>query len=560
VRRFAFIAVLLCACSWQERVALLELNDITPELLEPGARLRIDGRGFPSGGLGRARVTGTLRAPGRAAERIDVSLPVQAESGDALSIDGDALFEALGARGTFEGSVEVAFDAKRARAALTGARALRLDLVGEMSSGQQALRASAQRVLEHAGLVIEGDVGTHEGIAIAAVEPDSAADLAGMIAGDVIAVASGVRVHGLSDLAPPPLTRELPLELRREGASELIALRLPIERAAAHSAWPLTRLSVLLCFALSLPLLLGGAPRALRKLLARVRLARPATLGIFGARLPVTTRRIGLALLVSLAGVLLVCFEPAGFLSVRSITLYLPLLAIGVALVLMREGVERAERLRGAGLLLGRMTVMGVVFSCACALSGTRALDGIVATQGAWPIQWGALQCPALALALPLFVVYGAQLGDADASELAQRAGLSRRLLDGERVMTNVVFAALGAAIFLGGWQSPTWLTLGPWPERLPGALLFVLKAWAVALVLASARRMQLGLRVRTTLGLTTAMVVLTALDVWLEPVAGARRVLGQAWLGALVVCVVAAFASAPVRLRERAGAAARAR
>jgi hypothetical protein len=184
-------------------------------------------------------------------------------------------------------------------------------------------------------------------------------------------------------------------------------------------------------------------------------------------------------------------------------------------------------------LVLRRMTVMGAVLACACALSGTRALDGIVAPQGAWPWQWGVLQHLALLAGVPLFLVYGAQIGDAEPSAPEAPAKLGR-LLVLERVLTNVVLAAFGAAIFFGGWQSPLWMTLGPWPERLPGALLFVLKAWGVAFALASARERRATIRKRSTLILCGAMIVLTTLEVLTEPTPGILRFTGQTFSVAL--------------------------
>jgi NADH:ubiquinone oxidoreductase subunit H len=177
--------------------------------------------------------------------------------------------------------------------------------------------------------------------------------------------------------------------------------------------------------------------------------------------------------------------------------------------------------------LLGRMSAMGAVLACACAQSGTRALDGIVAPQGAWPWQWGVLQHVALLAALPLFVVYGAQIGDAEPHAL-ESSRMAQRLMTLERVLTNVVLAAFGAAIFFGGWQSPLWMTLGPWPERLPGALLFVLKAWGVAFVLAEARRRGAQLRKRVTWTLCAVLVALTSLEVLLEPSPSIVRFTGE--------------------------------
>jgi hypothetical protein len=388
------------------------------------------------------------------------------------------------------------------------------------------------------GIEVAEDATTHDGVTVRAARPGSHAALLGMREGDVIDRAAGVRVHAVGDVVPPPLASTLELHVRRIGTSAPVTMHLPLDASVETSALPLERLAWLIGWALGLALAFGHrSSLAARGLLAiqaafaggEARRDRPA-LGVFGAERPAPQarrKRALLALVASFFGVMLVTFEPAGFLSVRSITLYLPIVAVSVALAAMRRGKGARERGREALAVLRRMTVMGLVLACACALSGTRALDGIVAPQGAWPWQWGALQHAGLLAGLPLFLVYGAQIGDAEPGALEGSTKLARFVVL-ERVLTNVVLAAFGAAIFFGGWQSPLLLTLGPWPERLPGALLFVAKAWCVALALASARERGATMRKRTTLLVCGALIALTTLEVLLEPAPGILRFTGQ--------------------------------
>jgi hypothetical protein len=555
-------------------VSLLELEApsgvIELGVLERGSEVEIAGRGFPVGGAGTARLIGVLRAPGENTRRLERAVDVTAVTGERLALRADAVIDVLGGRGTFEGRLRVEFRARAANATLTAEQPVVLDLSALTVSEQHALRVHALSVLDRLGIEVSEDATTHEGVTVSVARAASHAALLGMREGDVIERAAGVRVHALGDLVPPPLASVLELHVRRIGTSAPVTVHLPLDASVETSALPLERLSWLIGWAIGLALAFGHrSSLAVRGLLAiktafagelRERsepregvgpdglcpagggtayvppIIKAGALGVFGGE-PVAPeqrrRRVLLVMVASFFGVMLVCFEPAGFLSVRSITLYLPLVAVSVALAVMRRGKSTRQRGREGLLVLRRMTVMGAVLACACALSGTRALDGIVAPQGAWPWQWGVLQHLALLSGVPLFLVYGAQIGDAEPSASHGPAKLGR-LLVLERVLTNVVLAAFGAAIFFGGWQSPLWMTLGPWPERLPGALLFVLKAWGVAFALASARERGATIRKRTTLILCGAMIVLTTLEVLLEPTRGILRFTGQTFSVAL--------------------------
>lgn len=551
-----FIALGAVACGGGRSVSLLELEApsgvIDLGVLQRGSQVELQGRGFPVGGLGTARLIGTLRAPDQSVRRIERAIDVSAVTGDQLVVETDAVLDALGGRGTFEGRLRVEFRARTADATLTAEQPVLLDLSALPVSEQHELRAHALRLLDRLGVEVSDDVTTHDGVTVSGTRAGSHAALLGLREGDVIERAAGVRVHALGDLVPPPLASVLELHARRVGMAAPITLHVPLDASVETSALPLSRMAWWIGWALGLSLVFGTREslgvRALRAVQAAFATGKAGgagrTLGVFGAEPPATNARrsrVLLSLVLSFGGVMLVCFEPAGFLSVRSITLYLPLVAVGVALALMRQGKSARERWRDAVALLGRMTVMGAVLACACALSGTRALDGIVAPQGAWPWQWGVLQHVALLAGLPLFIVYGAQIGDAEPG--AVQASKWDRLLTLERVLTNVVLASLGAGIFFGGWQSPLWLTLGPWPERLPGALWFVLKAWGVALALASARKRGAALRKQTTLALCAAMIALTLLEVLLEPSAGMLRFSGQLLSVALGVALALSLA-----------------
>jgi hypothetical protein len=394
------------------------------------------------------------------------------------------------------------------------------------------------------------------------VRADSPAARLGLRSGDVIARSAGVSVHALGDLAPPPYARSITWGVRSpDGSRETHVLALTGLDTPDPGAG-LDRLSVLLTWLLGCVLLLGPwQSPALWLLQARARLQRAprSELGLWGGDAteqdaPSRMRRgfdVLSKLALSVLGVAVVRFEPAGFLAVRSVSIYLGLCAASTVLALTGAGSVRA-RLGAALATVGRMSVMGVLVAAACAQNGTRALDGMVHAQGAWPWEWGVATRPALLLAFPLYVVFASRLGGESLAVAAR--GPIGALVIGERVITNVVLAALGAAMFAGGWQSPSpW----PWPEldaRLAGALAFVLKTWGFAWLLHAARRLALGSGLRVWLVVAGCALVagLTALEVWLEPVPVIERALGRAVCASALLVLVFALLE---RARETARA-----
>jgi hypothetical protein len=553
--RHAWAPLLLCSalllasvagCRDEREVELLVIESVEPQVLEPGTQLRIVGRGMPAGLPGELRLSGTLARPGALPSAVSVRVPIVPDTTAEARVPAETLLAQLGGQGSFEGRLQLAFDARRGDAELTGARAVAFDVLDPLAGGvaaQHALRNAGAGLLERAGVAPRVDVATHDGLVIGDVRAGSLAAELGLRRGDVIARASSVRVHSIADLAPPVLATSVEWSVQRAGMPRPLAVRVPVKLEHAPTRLPIGRLAFLLAWAATAALVL--LPRTplwvrLARLRARVAAAPPSTLGLWGVPRSACRTRLQRSgpFLATLCGALLVCFEPASLLSVRSLSLYLPLVAVGVALALMQEGVPRSQRLHDAARQLGRMTVMGVVLSCACALSGTRALDGIVATQGAWPWQWGVLHNPALLAAFPLYVVSAAQIGESSAAKGGKRPGLFGSLVIGENVLTNVVLCALAAAIFFGGWQSPELLQLGPWPLRWPGALLFVGKSWGMALLLTRARQIELGYRrpARLWLAWCVAISAVTTAYVLMQPPALLSVLHGRA---ASLTCVV---------------------
>jgi hypothetical protein len=572
--RLAWTWWLCCAlagCGGEREARWLELSGAAPGLLESGTTLRIAGHGFPVGERCEVRFDGRTQRPGTTSVAVNARLSGRALTEDAVEVViDDAAIATLGARGSFEGEIEVAFRVHGGEGAITGALHERLDVSqaeGRDAARDQALRERAQRVLEFAGIVAADEESTLNGLVLAEARPNSPAEALGLQHGDVIVEIAGVRVHSLRDLAPAPGAQNVKLLVRRPGQGRMLALNLSLHGLYALDLnAELGRISVLLAWLLTCVLLFSPLPSLapwLLRSLARLRSAEPSQLGLWGGQVHARRKSFARALrdaalpcLCSAGGVLLVWLEPVGFLAVRSISLYLGFAALSIALTLMSDGGTLRERAVTASGIAGRMLVMGVLIACACALSGTRAFDGMVEWQGGWPVRWALLQKPALLVAFPLYVVFASRLG---AATLALEApGRAARLLIAERVLTNVVLCALGVAIFAGGWQSPPELDVEGIDRRLIGALLFVAKTWGFAWTLTLARRAGWGERMRApSVALACVVTIgLTALSIWLEPSYAIELAIGRALGGSLLITAFVTVLRA-LRISARARAAA---
>jgi hypothetical protein len=552
-------------CGGEREARWLELERVQPALLESGGTLRVEGSGLVAGRRCEVRFTGRSHRPGLPPVEVSAVWPARAVSASEVLLPLTAeLLGRLGGHGSFEGVLTLAFEARGGEGAVTGALPVRLDVSLPLARGvrhEQSLRERSRALLAFAGIVAAEEASVHAGLVVQSVLSGSRGEAAGLRQGDVIARAGDVTVHALSDLAPPPGARDLSLMLSRPGQRKELRVSLPLLGLHAPDvSAELARLSVLLTWTLCCTLLLWpsrGFARWFVRAFDRARRAPDAELGLWGGALPEPregsrSARAVQALrsacwpaLLSLAGVLLVWLEPAGFLAVRSISIYLALAAVSATLTLLSDAGSAADRRRAAAGAAGRMLVMGVLIACACALSGTRAFDGMVLGQGPWPPRWALFQKPALLCAFPLYVVFAARLG---ASTLAlEPRGRAAQWLVAERVLTNVVLCALGVAIFAGGWQSPDEIFVDGLDPRLLGALMFVLKAWAFAWLLSLARRVGLGdgVRRRAVAALCGAAVALTGLWLWLEPSAAVELALGRALSTTAAVVVLTAIVRA---------------
>ncbi len=375
---------------------------MTPSLLEVGGTLRVEGGGFAAGQACEVRFEGTSHRPGLSSLDVHARIAARAVSASEVAVPLDAATLAqIGGHGSFEGTLQLALPVRDGSGYLTGALPVRLDVSLPLARGvghEQRLRERARGMLDFAGIVAAEEASLLSGLVVQSARPNRPGAAIGLRQGDVIARAGDVSVHALSDLAPPRGARSVALLVQRPGTRDGLTLRLPLHGLHAPDlSAELARLSALLGWVFCCALLLSPWPspgRALLRWLARARHAPRAELGLWGGTLRTArggtwrqrvSRAAGAAAWpagLSLAGVLLVWLEPAGFLAVRSLSIYLGLCAISVTLTLMSDAGSRMERMRAAAGVAGRMLVMGVLIASACALSGTRAFDGMVVGQG----------------------------------------------------------------------------------------------------------------------------------------------------------------------------------
>jgi NADH-quinone oxidoreductase subunit H len=512
------------SCAPGRSPELLEVDEVTPHAIERGTHVELGGTGFPDRRVAQVAFVGLVHRPGEPPRPVTVRTTADADSRShlRLTVGGDLLAQFLdGApHATFRGSVVVGFGARSQDApALSG----KLDGVVIDLFGDRAARHGAEASLREQGAAFSEFLGLRlsESFEVTEVRPGSEGQHAGLLAGDRVVALDGVRVDTLADLAPRPDGRQSELTMRRPGLGEFVR---PLDKGGFRPARlaDLAKSAALVLAALALLLLVVGrrgrswaflearlaermeSTRSARNLLSRltslssgVDLASklPATLrwlpyaGFFGVSAALSAMALGrsligvsadLALLISVAcaATWIAAFVQGGREPAAS----------------KRRGRQKNGFRLGRGLVraaqaFGLFLPVLLGLSSAVYEDGTLGLSELVAKQGGWPTEWRALQSPwtLLALLLVLFVwvptrdelargVVVARSKDA-AAEISTADALAR-LLDG---LALVLTCALAAAVFLGGWAVPSWLTREASGSSLPslvGAGLYLAKTW----------------------------------------------------------------------------------
>ena len=234
----AFCLAFVFACGPRGPVTRLRLSAVESPLISPDTPLELSGEGLPSGERVAVELRGVLAAAGRDLRTLEVSLVGQVLAPERVSVALDAEMVRSWGRGNFEGEVRVSCEAGTrgsCQGRLFGA-SFDVEVVDPRRSQQQ--RHGVEQLLPALGLTVSDSESVAQGLVLSAVEAESVAARAGLLAGDTIVRSNGVRLRALSDLAPGPSASALILRVlrgfRRSQAGELRVDAPEIARASGR--------------------------------------------------------------------------------------------------------------------------------------------------------------------------------------------------------------------------------------------------------------------------------------------------------------------------------------
>lgn len=537
---FALLALApLLGCAREPLPQLLTVREVSPREVELGDRLEVTGAGFAQGRPAHVHLHGTAQRPGEDPEPLDLELVGDVVTPERIdvAIDDDVIGKLCGTgthamHTTFEGSAEVAFAATTEGAPpVTGiASHVTLDAFPPQAPlAQTEARADeGARFLKSIGITLRGEA---DAFVVDAVAAGSAAERAGILRGDVVVAASGLRVASTSDLAPPPSALAVPIAVRRGAAEHEETHVVALEASAAPLSARLTFPALLIALALVVVLFAAGAPGRIVPWLRR--------------RLHEGERGSTLRELVPPGGALVRYVLPTAALA---LTMVAPLAhagdvsALAFAVIFARilaalgagGGSTRARLLTAvAGGVPLAIVTAGAIFT-----SGARSLGEIVAGGVGAPLGCAALRSP-LHLALAATALFA---GIAPATTTSTRrfedpAALRRGVFESAwEWLATWLQAALVVTLYFGGWR------IGALGAAAGGAL-FAVKV-ALAFVLAVVVRAALA---RQTAGASARIALLR-----FAPAALVLTVLARAWelhVGARMLQMGAAVAAIAIAL-----------
>lgn len=539
---------LLPACRTQDLAPeLLGIVDVGPRAVGLGDSIDVAVTNLPPRKTARVTITGALHRPGHEPEEgldLDVQGVVNGPRVE-VPVDEQLMQRLCGApdvaeHTTFRGAIRVSFTAATPGALpITGSIgdvAIDLRPPPDRKARREARLTEAERSLGTIGLRVADEPRAGGGLVVTDVAQGSAADQAGLRAGDAVVGLEGWNVFEKADLLPSGRGRSAVFSVVRAGESSPTAIDVELRGYKPGAASDLLWVGLLLGTAASAILFLASPlARALGWL---DRFAARATLAHAGRR-NVVTWLLGsllafwrndashgggdaLPYVVFLAASGLCSLLPFG----RQVTGLEPdavTLVASSTLLSCAVAIAQGERPgRGgwspiAGLRLGAWTALyhlptAISVGCAMLMVGSFHLADVVRAQGGAPWHWQALRTPA---GLPMLLLFFApvlldrsppasKIPDAEPAALsnlttrARQGGIARPLAWG----STFVLCGLAAALFLGGWSLP-------FVERSAhdrhfalqalGALLFLLKTWALALGVAVARETLPRVRVDQT-------------------------------------------------------------
>lgn len=518
---------------------LLELESLSPRVVEARDTLELLGEGFPLQSEAKASFDGVVHRSGDGAHdlRVDVAVSTQSRDRATLRLTPEVVRSLLGERthhATFRGDVRLAFAPKTKGAPpITGTlRGITLDVFGtpELAGGDdsEATPALVAELTERFGWTLERDATG----AVCLTATNAAATPSPLAPRDCIERFDGVNVLSLEDLVPSPGRKQVEVFVRRPGLAEPMPVMLTTAglRPRMADAWLWSLVGACLMAAvvlacrgpLSLALSLvesalshafsahaegaGRRPRAGRHLLSSV-VPFASVSGLFAAAGLGLSRTLsdfdlllvygGCGLLLSIGQLLGGGQTQRGFrvgsalaATLRGLVVHLTILFAIAASVLQHASLSMLSTARSQGALLWEFDAFsspGAYLACA-SLSGSVVLLSL--------LRWG---------------VRRRRKGRA-------RVELTSTLLDTATWMV----AGLLIVVYLGGWQVPQFAREWFSSERVAGLLLFQLKLTLVFSVVTW---------LRSVVPSVTERTVTSVFLRWLLPAAVLSTVLDLIWI-----------------------------
>ena len=538
------LALGAAGCETEREAELLEVSGVQPARLSADRVIRVRGAGFPPGRPAVLRFEGTMRHPGEHPHEVSVELPGRAVAAEQIEarLTEEAL-RRLGGGGTLDGRVVAIFDAARGRGRVVGrSPELQIDVVSdtvERLHGELGRRRAASELIERLGLTLGEESNDVEGLPVALVRDRSPAAEAGVIAGDRLVTAEGVRAHRVSDVLGAPGADTLTLRLVRPGEAAPFLVVLPVGGTQRQDVRLETVRAVLIALAWVLLVLVLLAPtasagdwiaRAARSASNSVGGSRRARLNAWWKR---NRRDVPLVAIGLVALALVPALDPVVAWSLSLETLVLALAGIRAAAVWLSDpGGGLRGRLMAVGSALLTLLAITIGLGAVATLEGTTDLTAL-SVQNPEPWRWTLLRTP---VAIPAFAL--------TCIAAAWRPKLRRRRPHLATLMDDLVLwatAALVVTMLFGGWGHDA-------PQgalRLERGLTFVVLSTGLWLWMRRARSLPRWPRSMAVAGLVLSLLILLWVFCQLsfEPAdaltVGVARVLGGA-LGMLLVSATA--------------------
>jgi NADH-quinone oxidoreductase subunit H len=542
---FLPLAAAVLGCQREGAVPqLIQVLDFAPHEAEVGDRLEVIGSGFPEGKEAQITFRGVLHRPGEKPVRdteIDVEGTVSStEQIEIPFTEGlEARFCGSGDKAThttFIGDVEVAFPAATPGAPPIVGSLHRISLdLRPPTSRRAVLEARAvegERALAYLGIKVSESSPTAGGLLVSDVVPGSRADLARVLAGDLITKFDNVRVLSQADCVPSGAEPFAYLGIQRAASASEEQIQVSIDGFKPAPASDLLGAALVLAVAVVI-ILLFMAPTAgiitwvERRVSARMQsrvgpnragpqgflvwladgiksimkediiptdsdkpLFRLAPYLVFGG--------VSATFVVMPFGQYLIAADlDIGILFIVAVT---SLVTIG----LMTGGWASNNKysmlggIRSAAQIISYEVPGAVAIVCIVMMTGSLRLQDIIRAQGGAPWQWFMFRNPVTFALFFLYFTTALAEGNRAPFDLPEAeselvAGYSTEY-SGMRYLffffaewANVfVMCGIATALFLGGWQLPG---VAPGQQeahfglQLLGSILFLSKAWFLIFV-----------------------------------------------------------------------------